>query len=90
MYVIRLILVCQNASISENVAYEFLFTFLAVLRMSGPYYLDGLWDESQVATQVLFLWYAASRIGSKQYVAVLCSSHRAFSLRVMFSGATML
>ena len=55
-----------------NVAYEFVLSPLAV---SNKFFLDGLWDRSQVAV----LWGTASKRCSKLRLAFLYSFHLVFS-----------
>ena len=63
----------------ENFAYEFVSVSSALSCTSCSSYLDGLFDGRQVAGQLLFCGFVASRICSKQHSVSLCSSHRAFT-----------
>ena len=58
----------------KNVAYKYVLTFTAVIRVSNSSYLDGLWD----CCTATVLWGAACGICSKQRLASLFSSPQAF------------
>ena len=70
------VFMCKSPS--ENIAYELVPTFPAVVSMSCSSHLVALWDGRQVAVQMLFCGDPASRIYSKLHVAFLCSFHLVF------------